>query len=417
MKVAYLASRYPTVSHTFIMREVLQLRAAGLDLATMSVRRPTADDALGAQAQAEARTTRWLVPPRLGEFFFAQLWTVLTRPVLSVRTIFFAVLKSGLTLRRRFVWLCYFGEAVLLARWLVDEGFDHIHCHFGNSGSSTGMLAARLARIPFSMTIHGSELLEMPKHRLPEKVAQAAFVSCVSKYGRSQLMMACPTEDWNKLHIVRCGVPVKSDMTAKRDNALRHVLCVARLSPEKGHLLLLEALAILRAEGVDFHCTFVGDGPLRGQIERRLSDLRLAEWVTLTGSVEPARVDEMYQSSHVVVLASFSEGVPIVLMEAMARGLAVVATRVGGVSELVEDGASCGLVVPPGDAEALAQALRTVLEDKELAFRLASNGQKRVREEFNLENSASQLASLFRSTRRRFALESPMVKKQTSASA
>jgi glycosyltransferase involved in cell wall biosynthesis len=310
-----------------------------------------------------------------------------------------AVSGPGRTVGQRLKWLCYFGEAVLLARWLVTREFTHLHCHFGNSGASTGMLAAQLADIPFSMTCHGSELENIDGHRLPQKVKQAAFVACVSEYGKTKLTAVTPASEWSKLYIVRCGLhefPVPSRPPA---NDVPRILCVGRLAPEKGHHVLLDALATLRTKGVDFACTLIGDGPRRAALESRVDALRLRSAVTLTGSRKPEEVARAYAGANVVVLASFSEGVPVVLMEAMAHARPVVATRVGGVPELVRDGLT-GVLVESGDAEGLADALQRILSDPEWAADLAEKAARHVRSEFNLEASVDRLIELFDSAAR-----------------
>jgi len=395
MKIAYLASRYPYVSHTFIMREVRAMRARGFEVGTFSVRRSRPEEILGGEAQEEAASTRWLVPLGVGSYLAAFLWLIRTRPLLGARTWLGAVLQPELRVRERFLWWAHFVEAVQLAHWLAREGFDHLHCHFGNSGSSTAMLAARLARIPFSLTCHGRELNEPERHRLRQKVAFARFVVCVSKYGKSRLMLACPPEDWGKIRVVRCGLSTEEMPEAVRAAGdARRILCVGRLSPEKGHLVLLEALALLRKQGVEAHCTLVGDGPMRGKIEAQAETLGLTPYVTLAGALKPADVAHHYRSAGVVVLASFSEGVPVVLMEAMAHGLPVVATRVGGVPELVEEGAT-GRVVSPGDAEELASALDQVVGSPDRAQAMGRRGRDVVCERFNLDISARRLGGLF----------------------
>ena len=394
MKIAYLVSRYPDVSHTFILREVRALRALGVEIRTFSVRRPSDRNVLGSDAQQEAATTEWLVPARAGRLLLAFAWFLSTRPVLAIRTLLSAVLHRGLTVGDRIKWLFYFGEAVLLARQLVTGEFSHLHCHFGNSGSSTAMLAAQLAGIPFSMTCHGSELLEPRKHRLSEKVSRACFVACVSTYGKAQLMLASRPADWSKLHVVRCGVLPQFQSATPLQNGLPMILCVARLSPEKGHLILLDALAKLRNARLDFKCMLVGDGPLRARIQNRIIQLALALEVTLAGAVAADRVAQLYSEAEVVVLSSFSEGVPVVLMEAMACRRPVVATSVGGVPELVKHEVN-GLLVAPGDSSAMADALRRVLTDAPLARDLGRNGARWVDEQFNLERSARQLLELF----------------------
>jgi glycosyltransferase involved in cell wall biosynthesis len=399
VKIAYLTSVYPDVSHTFILREVRALRARGVEVGTFSVRRACDRNILGGDAQREAASTRWLVPPRVGLLVLAFAWSVATRPVTTGRTLLEVVLKRGMTVGQRVRWLCYAAEAVLLAYWVVTEGFDHLHCHFGNSGSSTGMLAARLADIPFSITCHGSELREIEHHRLREKVARAAFVACVSEHGRAQLMLACRPEDWERIHIVRCGVPQVDVISADQSHGEGRILCVGRLSPEKGHLVLLDALSRLRDQGTRFHCTLVGDGPMRSTIQTRADDLRLTDSLTLTGALDPDRVADHYRSADVVVLASFSEGVPVVLMEALTHSLPVVATRVGGVPELVRDERS-GLVVAPGNAGALSLALRRILDEPEWARTLGRNGAEHVRQEFDVDASAHRLVKLFHQAHR-----------------
>lgn len=399
MKIAYLTSMYPDVSHTFIVREVQALRSRGLNISTFSVRRPEARNVLGDEARREAGATRALVPPPFGSLLSAMAWSLATRPLLTVRTLLQAVAGRRMTIGRRFKWLCYFGEAVLLAFWLANGQFEHLHCHFGNSGSSTGMLAARLARIPFSITCHGSELLDIQQQRLPEKIACAAFVACVSHYGKAQLMRACDPAHWRKLQIVRCGVAPTEVLSVRRDDGPARILCVGRFSPEKGHLVLLDALAQVRDRGIPFGCTLVGDGPVRAEAEARARRLDLAQSLTFTGSIEPERVAQFYHRADIVVLASFSEGVPVVLMEAMARGLPVVATHVGGVPELIRDGHS-GLLVAPGDPQALAEAMQRILADPDRATALGRNGAQSVRDKFNTAASARRIAALFHSARR-----------------
>ena len=396
MKIAYLVSRYPAVSHTFILREVQALRACGLMIETFSVRRSGVTEVLGLEAQTEAARTRALLPLHLKTLLRALLWAVSTRPRLTCQTLAEALALPGLTAGQHLKWLCYFVEALVLACWLARAQCTHLHCHFGNSGASTGMLAARLARLPFSLTCHGSELLQPRRHQLAEKVARASFVACVSHYGRAQLMLTAAPEHWSKLHVVRCGLP-RMRLDGDHGVSRRGILCVGRLAPEKGHLVLLDALAALRRRGAAFDCTLVGDGPLHAEIRARIAALGMDDCVRLLGALPVEKVLELYRSAAVVVLASLSEGVPVVLMEAMAAGCPIVATRVGGVPELVQHGVT-GLLVAPGDVRELAEALRQVLEDPELGRRLATAAERSVWCEFRLDASVSQLMQLFGAT-------------------
>lgn len=399
MRIAYVTSVYPSVSQRFIVREVEALRARGVEIGLFSVRRALPSDIAGADSERAFAETTAIVPTGLVTFLSGMVWGLFTRPVRLVATMIDAMVSGGGSVIERIRWLAYWVEAVLLARHLVVGSFEHLHCHFGNAGSNVAMLAARLAGIPFSITCHGSELREIRRFRLGVKVERAAFVACISHFGRAQLMLACPARLWDKLQIIRCGLsgPVTPGLNA----GTTELLCVGRLSPEKGHLVLIKALDELRRCGTAFRCTLVGDGPLRPTIEAELAARGLSRQVRLTGSLDPAQVDRQYETAGAVVLASFSEGVPVVLMEAMARGIPVVATHVGGIGELVENGVN-GLLVPAGDARELADSLHRILSDPEFARTIGARGVQKVRDEFDLERSADRLLELFeQSTRSR----------------
>ncbi len=399
MKIAYLASLYPAVSHTFVLREVLALRARGHDVGTFSIRRPAPHDIKGDAAQREAERTRWLVPGQPASYARAFAW-LSGRPERARRALALSQAGGDFSLRERAMASAYYAEAVQLAHWLVPEGFEHLHCHFGNSGSSTAMLAAELTGIPFSITCHGSELNDAAKFRLAQKAAQAAFMVCVSKFGRARLMQITEPDLWSRFEVVRCGVEnIQASPLPSHDGPGR-IVCVARLSAEKAHLVLLSALAELALRGQAFHCALVGDGPMRATIEARLEALGLSTRVTLTGALSPEQVAAEYERADIVVLASFSEGVPVVLMEAMAHGRPVVATRVGGVAELVVNGQS-GYVVAPGDALELADALGTLLSDRGRAAAMGRAGSSAVWQEFSVARSAERLEALFESAGRR----------------
>lgn len=392
MKIAYLSSVYPSVSQRFIVREVQALRARGVTIGLFSVRRALPSDVVGTEAQRDFAETTSIVPFQFVELFGAMFWALTTRPLRTLSALVEAFFAGSSTLAERFRWLAYFVESVPLTRHLARGGYEHLHCHFGNAGSNVALLAAKLADLPFSITVHGSELREIARFRLAEKTHRAAFIACISHFGRAQLMLACPPRDWDKLQIVRCGL--SEPVSPGKNAGTAELLCVGRLSPEKGHLVLLDALTELRRRGIDFRCTLVGDGPLRATIESQLDSRGLTEKVRLTGSLDPEQVDRRYDTAGAVVLASFSEGVPVVLMEAMARGIPVVATNVGGVGELVQSGVN-GLLVPPGDTESLTDALARILGDSAFARSLGAKGVERVREEFDLDRAVDRLDTLF----------------------
>jgi colanic acid/amylovoran biosynthesis glycosyltransferase len=396
VKIAYLVSLYPAVSHTFILREVLALRRLGAEIGTFSIRTPSAGEILGPEAAAEAARTFNILPIGPARAFRALLWSALRRPRAASREFHARVLsRSGA--KAKIMWTAYFLEGLVLARFLSEGGFEHLHCHFGNSGSNVALVAAKVAGISLSITCHGSELNDVAGNRLSEKVAESAFVACVSKNGKARLMLACPRSDWRKLRVVRCGLPaLEAEEPAPRPEGAPELLCVGRLSPEKGHFVLLEAMDILRARGVPARLTVVGGGPLRDELIARTKELGLADAVEFLGPLESVEVAKRYRSCFATVLASFSEGVPVVLMEAFSHGKPVIATNVGGVAELVDDGVS-GYVVPPGDASDLAEAIGKLLADPASAEEMGRRGAEKVMSAFSESVSAAELWSLFES--------------------
>lgn len=392
MKVGYLASLYPAPSHTFIQREILELEKLGVEVVRFSVRRSRPVDQLDDMARTEASKTRSLLPltPTL---IPALLWLLLTRPGLGLSVCWLA-LRSASGARSMLKWCAYYLEAVQLAHWLHRDQVQHLHCHFGNAGSNTAWLASRLAAASFSITFHGIDLDEPDTYHHREKLAHAAFAVCISDFGKSSLLQNVDSSDAGRVAVVRCGFPVPEVGSVPEPPGKGKIICVARLSPEKGHHVLLQALAMLVAEKVDFHCTLVGSGPLERELAAEVSRLGLEEYVTMAGAVPNDHVVRMIAASDVSVLASYGEGIPIALLESLAWQRPFVATRVGGIPELAPAGAS-GLLVEPGDAAGLANSLRQLIEDSKLAVQLACAGRKLVVERHDPSRSAIAMLNLF----------------------
>ena len=394
-RIAYLAGEYPAVSHTFILREVAALRARGLDILTCSVRRTGPQHHRGPAERAEAAMTFALLEAAKNPFHLigAQV-AALKTPGLYLRTLRKAWSMRGPGLRATVYQLFYFLEATVLARHLKARGATHLHNHFAQASGNVALLAARLAGIPFSFTLHGPADFTDPKlWRLDAKIRDAAFVACISHYSRSQAMLASPVEDWDRLHIVHCGVePARYDAPPAQGRGL---LFVGRLAAAKGVPVLIEAMPRILASFPDAHLTLIGDGPDRAALEDRVRRLGLSGAVTFAGYQSQDEVAEALARAAVFVLPSFAEGVPVVLMEAMAARRPVVATRIAGIPELVEDGVS-GRIVPPGDGAALARAVCDILADPGLAARMGEAGRRKVEAEFDIAHEAEKLAALFR---------------------
>lgn len=403
--LAYLTSRYPGVSHTFIQREVLALRAEGLEVHTFSVRRQDPSQLLSDLDREEDRRTTSLRP--IGPLRLARhhLRALLASPGGYARTLA-GTLRGSPGGARRALWqLFYFAQAIVLWDECRRHGLRHIHVHFANPAADVALAATQFGNAAgagwsWSFTMHGpTEFADVRAFRLADKARDAAFVVCISDFARSQLMAVLPEERWDRLEVVHCGVDPSqfrppADRAARAPGAPLRVLCVGRLVPEKGEAVLVDALARLRDAGRAVEATFVGDGPSRAALEARVRALGLADRVTFTGAVGQSEIRGLYARADVFCLPSFAEGVPVVLMEAMAMELPVVTTRITGVPELISDGQD-GLLVAPGRADALADALARIDDDPQLAARLGAAGRVTVSEAFNLERIGPELAALY----------------------
>ncbi|HEY0214478.1 MAG TPA: glycosyltransferase [Paenirhodobacter sp.] len=391
--IAYLTGEYPKVSHTFIQREIEALRAAGWPVQSCTIRRAAAKDVVGAAQKAEEQRTFVVIDAakKPAALFGAQIWALQQGRWLSTLKLAWKTRPPGV---KAGLWqMFYFLEAAVLARHLSAQGVRHIHNHFADSSGSVTMLTAALAGIPFSMTMHGPALFYEPRWwRLDEKTARAAFVSCISHFCRSQAMYFSKPEYWDKLKIVHCGVDPARYGRIEGPRG-KHVIFIGRLAAVKGLPLLVEAFARVQAKHPDARLSIVGDGPERKPAEARVAGLGITDTVTFHGYQSSDEVADLLARSDVMVLPSFAEGVPVVLMEAMASGLPVIASRVAGVQELIEDGVS-GYAVAPGDIDSLSERLDTLLSDPDLCARMGVAGRAKVMAEFDQAAEARWLASI-----------------------
>lgn len=399
-RIAYLTGEYPAVSHTFILREVLALRALGLDVLTCSIRRTGPQHHRGPDEQEAARTTfHVLDAAKNPAALLSALGWSLGRPGRLGRALRLALATRPAGIKATVWQIFYLVEAMVLAHHLCRNGVTRIHNHFAMASSSVAMLASELSGIPYSFTLHGpADFLETRRWRLDEKIARAGFVACISQFSRSQGMLFSDPAHWPRLHIVHCGVvPGRYGRDPGRP-AGRHVLFVGRLAAAKGVPILLDTFARLRARFADARLTLIGDGPDRARLEARAAALGLGDAVTFTGYLNQDEVAAHLAQGDLFVLPSFAEGVPVVLMEAMATGLPVLATRIAGIPELVEDGLS-GRIVAPGDSDAFADAMIALLDDPVQARVMGQAGRATIAKDFDAGTEAEKLAALFRKGR------------------
>jgi glycosyltransferase involved in cell wall biosynthesis len=294
--------------------------------------------------------------------------------------------------------LAYLAEALVLARWVLEQGVDHIHAHFGTNGAEVAMLSHILTDVPYSFTVHGPDEFDRPEYLgLPAKVQRAAFVCVVSSFTGSQICRWIPPQEWPKIKLVRCGLD--ADFLMKPPSRIvskNQLVTVGRLSTEKGQFILLKALSILAREGVQFKMVIAGDGPLRPQLENGIRELGLEKQVELAGWRSNAQVRALIRGARALVLPSLAEGLPVVLMEALALGRPVITTYVAGIPELVTD-RTCGWLVPAGSVEQLAVAIKQCLNVSDDDIRaMGTEGRKRVLQQHDIAKECRKLADLFR---------------------
>lgn len=394
MIVAYLVNQYPHVSHTFIRREIMALEHRGLEVRRFSIR-PAPKDLVDPADAAEIRKTHVLLSDGLGRLAGSCLAILLTHPVLWFRTLATAIRLGQRSDRGLFRHFAYFLEACRLRRLVADV--QHLHAHFGTNSATVAMLCWLLGGPRYSFTVHGPEEFDKPEAlSLGEKIQRCAFVVAISSYGRSQLSRWSRFADWPKIQVVHCGLDadfLNAESTPVPDT--RQLVCVGRLSEQKGQMLLLEAIERLTSSGVNVQLVLAGDGPLRSVIEREIRLRGLDNVVRITGWVTGDQVRQLIHKSRGLVLPSFAEGLPVVLMEALALGRPVVSTYIAGIPELVRPEVN-GWLVPAGNVNELVSAIRElILTSPPRLTEMGLQGVKAVRDCHDIHVEAEKLCELF----------------------
>ena len=398
MKLGYLVSQYPALSHTFVLREVRALRSCGIEVCVVSVRRCDRSTAkLSADEAEEAMQTFSVLGAGYLHAIIANLCILCRHPLGYLRGLLYAWSLSRGTPRLVLMYTFYFLEAVVAGNYFERQQVRNIHTHFS---STVLLILARIFCVRYSLTVHGSgEFVDVIGFHLAEKVAGATFVATVAQYGMSQVLNASEAAHWHKVVVLPLGVDVdayrpKSSPRRAPGEPFR-LLSVGRLSAPKGYPILIEAVALLRGRGRNVRLTLVGEGPLRTALEGQIAVRGLGDLIHLAGACNHDRVVSFYDSSDAFVLSSFLEGVPVVLMEAMAMELPCVATWITGIPEIIETDVE-GLLVPPASASAIADAVTRLMEDPEGARRLGIAARRKVLAKYHLGRNVERLAQEFR---------------------
>jgi colanic acid/amylovoran biosynthesis glycosyltransferase len=398
IRMAYLNSRYPGVSHTFILREVEQLRQLGFDIGVASINTPDrASEDMTEFELSEYNRTYYIKRHGIGGALIGHL-SGLMHPAAYLRGLWFALGMGQGNLKSMLYGLFYFTEALMVARWMRANGYTHLHVHFATEGANVGLVLHAFFPCTMSLTVHGpDEFYNAKEHFLREKIDAVDFMVCIGRFARSQVMKLSPGSRWHKFDICPLGVDPELFVPAPRKDEGQpfNILCVGRLTPAKGQRVLIDACRLLRDQGRSFRLVVVGAGPDENELKALVREYGLQDLVEFTGPLNQDQVIARYAKADAFALPSFAEGIPVVLMEAMASGVPCVTTRITGIPELIRDGID-GLLVTPSDSAELADALVALMDDPELRKDLARTGRERVVAEYHLSHNVDRLAETFK---------------------
>ncbi|MBI5891280.1 MAG: glycosyltransferase family 4 protein [Nitrosomonadales bacterium] len=390
------------ISHSFIRREINALERQGVDILRISLNGWDAP-LMNEEDREERKLTHYASQGGAFPLLGAMLRMLVTRPGHFLSTLALTLSMARNSERSLPYHLAYLAEACRIVPWMESFGATHLHAHFGTNSAEIAMLANALGGPPYSFTLHGQN--ELLFGGFAEKSRRAAFVVAISSYGRSQMFRRIRHELWQKIKVVHCGLeasyldsepaPVPADM---------RVVCVGRLCEAKGQLLLIEAVQRLAQKGIRFELVLAGDGEMRADLEALIARYRLEGQVRITGWLSAAQVRDQILEARGMILPSFSEGLPVVIMEAMALRRPVLSTYVAGIPELVQPGKT-GWLFPPGSLDDLVEAIEDLLsKSPEELQRMGDAAHLRVLERHSVDTEAAKLAKLFRESRREQAV-------------
>jgi colanic acid/amylovoran biosynthesis glycosyltransferase len=403
LKIAYIMSRFPKITETFILYEMLALEETGIRVELFPLLRQHANIT---HAEAESFIERAHYLPFISiPILRSQLHFLRTKPIKYFQTLWRVIQSNWGSFRFFFGALAIFPKSVCFADLMESEGINHIHAHFASHPAAAAWIIHNLVGIPYSFTAHGSDL-HRDRHMLREKVEGSSFVIPISLYNRNMIIEECGQEVADKLRVVHCGVdtgvfkPLSEDRNDPEAKALR-VLCIGTLHEVKGQTYLIEACRLLHSRGIEVFCNFVGAGPDDAYLKQQVTEAGLSNYVTFLDEQPRSEIVRWIHDAHVVVAPSVPsrdgrrEGIPVVLMEAMSSGKPVVASRLSGIPELVDDGEN-GFLTTPGDAEEIADALERLHDSRELRIHMGREGREKVIRQFDTYKNALLLANQFR---------------------
>ncbi|HAJ71289.1 MAG TPA: colanic acid biosynthesis glycosyltransferase WcaL [Methylophilaceae bacterium] len=398
MRITHFVNQYPKVSHTFIRREIMALERQGFSVQRIALR-GWDETLLDTDDIAEQKLTQYVLKNGIFGLLISAFKLLLTRPVRFFKALCMAV-RMGVRADRPLPYhIIYLLEACQTALYVAKFKSQHMHAHFGTNSSEIVMLASLLTDLPYSFTVHGPEEFDRPTFlKLKEKIEHAKFVVAISSFGQSQLQRWVDYNQWHKIKVVHCGLePAFYRVETVPVPEAPRLVCVGRLCEQKGQLLLVEAAKILAGRNVKFELVLAGDGELRSAIERLIADYQLQSFIKITGWISSAQVREHLQASRVMVLPSFAEGLPVVIMEAMSLKRPVISTYIAGIPELIIPNQN-GWLVPAGDVGMLADAMQaSIAMDSVQLEKMGEAAYLSVIERHDIDTEVKKMADFFKS--------------------
>ncbi len=392
-KLLYLVGQYPAINHSYLLAEVRHLRNLGFEVPVVSISPPDRPvEKLSPVEREEMARTYYVKAVPAAKVALLNLGEFLRHPLRYLRGLIFTLGLAGFSPKRVAYHLAYFAEAILVGRRMRQCKVVHVHASFS---ASVALIAAHTFPVTMSFGVYGfGELHDPVGTHLAERIEGSLFVRSISRHGRGQLMLSCARSEWPKLIYVPLGIDATEFAPGSQRTASStpQLLCVGRLAPEKGQGLLLEAIAALNAEGRSAHLRLVGDGPDRAWLENRAAGLGISSNVEFAGWVDQAGLMAMYAETDLFVLPSLAEGIPMVLMEAMAMQIPCVAPRITGIPELIEHGVD-GMLFAVADEEDLQQTIRHLLQSPELCAQIGKQARARVVRDYDMARNTERFAA------------------------
>jgi len=402
VKLAYFCSEYPSRSHTFIRREIHELRRRGADIDVYALRRPKQENLISESDLQEFQQTISVLPVKFQQLIIIHLKMFIHQPLKYFQALKVAMGHHLPGIKNTLWSLFQFAEGILLAYHLQQKPIQHLHIHFANTGANVGMIACTYLQLSWSMTLHGTSCFDYPwGPLLGTKLERCTFANCISYYGLSQAYRAVGSEHWHKLFVSHCGIELDAVNLAKSNQANVHkdasiirLISVGRLHVEKGYPVMIDAFARALESVPNMELVLLGDGPYRKELEAYVKKKDIEQKVIFRGAVPEQTVLNEMVHADIFALSSFMEGIPMVLMEAMILEVPVIAPRLAGIPELVVDKVN-GLLFDPAHWQQMAEHIVELAQNREKRGRYGAAGKEKVLAEFTIEKGVENLWQRF----------------------